>query len=325
MNRFLALLLAALLCASPAFAAITPTAIGNNNSAGSTVSSLTISTTADSPAGNPIIEVTAGTSGTALSTADSKNNSYTTETRFVAAGFGILWLSHADNPVDLPAPCTVTATETSTTLVITAAITCPSADTFGSGTVTTETISGGSFTGSFALNTPCLLVAGAATCTITGGATVAAPATATITSTIKASWTTATKAVMAAISWSGLATTSTLDVLGTGNTTGSPGTTFSAAVTTLTIGDLVIGRLDASGTWGSPTLGGTGTWIPLTSILSAGNNTINWAYQVIPNASTVTFSGTGMTSRNFGVIEYAFKPAGAASVTPHQLLLGVGP
>lgn len=326
-SRFLVwLTVAALLWAQPSLAAIgTPTNIGAGNAGAATVTTLDAVTTLDSPAGVAIIGVlNTSTSTTALGVTDSAGNSYTVSAKYAGGGGGA-WMYYIGNPVDLPAPCTVTATETTTTLVVTAVVTCSSTDALTVG----QTISGGSFTGK--ISAPCTLVAGAATCTITGGATVASPATATISSTITATWSTASKAGMGVISVSGL-TTTPLDLTGAGTSTGSPGTNIAtgagmnvpAAGSLGQANEILIARLDAIGPTSGFTQGGGGTWLPLTKVvIASGNGEINWAYQIVASTVAVLWNPSWTTSRAFGANYYTFKAPSTATAC-RLSLMGVG-
>lgn len=327
-SRLLAFLAVALVWCSPAAAVIgMPVNLASGGSS-SAITTFSLSTTADAPTGNAIIGIAQlGLSSTALAVTDSKNNSYTVEARFVGGSYS-QWVYHADNPADLPAPCTVTATGTTTTLIITALGTCTSGMSFGNGTVVTEAISGGSFTGAFATSTPCSLASLPVTCTITGGAVIGAGATATLSSRINGSWTSSTRPGFGIISVSGLVTASARDVLGAGNTTGSPGTTSSIATGTLAQANeivIVFTAVNVSVTAYSPggsftSLAGT-TGIPI----PGGNGTVLWAYQNSGlTTAGVTNTSTWTTSAGLSTNIYSFKGVSTGSAACSLSLLGVG-
>lgn len=327
MNRLVAAFCAflALTWCAPAAAAISnPVSLGTPATTSSTVTTIPFTVTVDSPAGSPIIGMVNTLSATTvLTVADSKNNTHTMATRLPLGGAGVLWMSHADNPVDLPAPCTVTATETSTTLVIATLGTCTSGMSFGNGTVVTETITGGSFTGSFALTTPCSLASLPVTCAITGGATIPVGATATLSSAIQASLTGASKVGAGFVYVTGLATSSPLDITGAGSIAGTnPGTAASIATGGLaSSSEIVFGRVDTNGTTSTFTQTG---FTALPTITIAGNNVVTWGYQIVAASTTVTYATSWITSRTYGTNVYTFKTPSVATGHNNLLLLGVG-
>ena len=305
------------LLAAPVLAGIsTPVSLGSNIAASAT--NITMSTTADSPAGQFRLVAILGASGVTVT--DTAGNTYTVVTSAAWSGAYRLTIAYNGNPTtDLPGPCTLTATETSTTLVVTAVTTCSSTATFTSNMA----ISGGSFTG--VMNGSCTLVAGAATCAITGGATVASPATATISSTIKAAWTGGTVGnAISAITVSGIAVASPLDVTGTL----ASGTGTSASVATGTLGqaaELVVGVLEYINTSGTFTEA-TPSWNTLSGPTPGSGSNIRWAYQVVNSTTGVTYNPSWGTSRAYGANVFTFKGSGGAAAPTCTLsLLGVGP
>lgn len=326
MRRLLApFLAAALLWASPVLAAIgTPTSMGvANNSAVATA--VDLPTTVVATAGIPIIGVVeTGSTSTGLAITDSVGNSYAVSVRFAGSGSPGLWMFHADNPATtLPAPCTVTATTTSTTFSTSGAVTCSQGVTFTTG----QTISGGSFTGKF--TAPCTLSAGiVVNCAISGGAATG-PATATVSSTISATWATASRSGIGAITVTGLSATP-LDLTGAG-TSAATGTSISSGAGlqvpvsgVLTQADeILIARTDTNGS----TTGFTqsGSWNPLTKIITAaGGAEINWSYQIVAVNTGALYNPTWTTSRAYGANYYTFMGAGGAATACNVTTTGAG-
>lgn len=317
MRRALALLAATCL-AGPVHAAIAASNLGT--AAGSAVTSLTLSTTADSPSGSLVVLVWSALSATPTYTiADSAAtpNTYATPIKFTYNTTHGLVISYANITSDLPAPCTVTASETSTQLIVTAVVTCASADIITSG----QAISGGSFTGVISGN--CTLVAGAATCTITGGSVVAS-GTATISSAIKITPSVSASLGVSALLGTGLATSSPLDVTGAGAT----GTGTTASVATGTLGqaaELVVGAAATTGS--NSAYASNSPFTDLTAAAIAGDQ-MRWGFDIVAATTTVTYAPTWTTSRAFGANVWSFKGAGgAATNTTHNGMLnnGVGP
>lgn len=278
----------------------------------------TISTTADAPAGGTIF-VNTWSTGTYSSATDSAGNTYS------EVGLGTfntsfhLFFLYANNTAhDLPAPCTVTASETSTTLVVTAVVTCSGTDVLAVG----QAISGGSFTG--LISAPCTLVAGAATCTITGGSTVAS-GTATISSTIKMTVTTAFNSVMSAQYVTGIATSAPLDVTGTITTgTNTSNTTISPTVSTGTLAQAseivfgVVGITSAFTLYSSQS--------PFTDLTASGaSSSAAWGYDIVGATGSVAYGPKWTSARAYGANVITFKgAAGIVAPTCSLALLGVG-
>lgn len=323
-RRFAAILGAVLaLAAGHAVAAIgTPTALGNN---ANTANALTFATptTVVASAGVNIVGITFSFTPTTPTVTDSAGNSYTKASTTVTFNTNEqLALFFAQVTTPLPAPCTVTATETSTTLVVTAVVSCSSTDVLTVG----QAISGGSFTGQ--ISAPCTLVGGAATCTITGGATVATPGTATISSTITVAQGNSIKASVAAVNVTGLATSSVLDVQGTG-VSGTSTTTvpISPAATTGTLSQASEIAIGAVGIASIPSSYASNA--PFTNMTGAGSATtafMDWGQVIVSSTASVSYAPSWTTSRAYGANVWTFKAAGGGgAVTPRGTLMGVGP
>lgn len=335
---FFAAVAAWALAAQPALAAIgTPTSLSTNpgyTTNGGTTNALSL-TAADTPVGTLIIVPTAiqGTT-TITSVADSAANSYAANAS-AQAGFRMAAYLNNVSTVDLPAPCTVTATETSTTLVVTAAVTCASSVTFTVG----QALSGTGITGSIATSS-CTLVSGAATCTVSGGSTQASPQTVTVSSTITSTFNSAAgKMAETAFTLSGIATSSPAvnNASGTGTSTGGAFTPVSITPTngTDTNGEFVgVCIWFASGATGDGYTEDTGAhgWVVLpagasgTGPFGSSTNVLaHCAYQKVTTNSALTWSPTWTPSRLWGYITFGLKSAGAAAGAPKGPLLGVGP
>lgn len=306
-------LLAALLAlwAAPALAAIgTPVQLGSVEGAGSASQSL--STTADAPIHTTIF-VAVTTNGTFSTGTDTAGNSYTS----VSLGAtNLMRMVYANNTAaDLPAPCTVTASETSTTLVVTAVVSCSSTDVLAVG----QAISGGSFTGT--ISAPCTLVAGAATCTITGGSVVAS-ATATISSVIKITMTGSATIALSAADVSGIATTTPLDVTGTQTTgTSTTGTTISPTVSTGTLGqanEIVFGAVSMNGSISAYL--GQAPFTDFTGTVVSSNPNIQWSYDIVASTASVAYGPKWTTARPYAANVVTFKGAGAAAAASPGVL-----
>lgn len=316
--RFLASLFAvlALAAADPALAAIgTPNNLGTLplTTASSTVY-LPITSVTNTPSGSVVIVGWASNSSGAYTVSDSGASGGNTYASPLTGTFNTsdrLLNTYSNTTVDLPPPCTVTATQTSTQLLVTAVVSCSGTDVLTIG----QQISGGSFTG--VISGTCTLVAGAATCTITGGATVATLGTATISSAIKFSYTGSLSTVGAAFSVSGLATTTPRDVSGTINTTGSPNTSGSpispgSATGTLTqANEIVVGEIGIGGTY----TGSIASNSPFTnlSVPAASSPSFGWGYDIVAATTGVTYAPTWTTSRAYGANVWTFKGVGAAA------------
>lgn len=228
-----------------------------------------------------------------------------------------MFYSYLTSP--LPAPCTVTATETSTTLAVTAAVTCSGTDAITVG----QAISGGSFTGT--ISAPCVLVAGAATCTITGGATVATPGTATISSTITCTTNGATSVnrFVSAAAFSGIASSAQFDASVTAS--------VSPATPTVTTGTLSFAAggtqavLVANLMWnttGVITEDSTNTWTSLST--GALNSSMHMAYKIVSATTAVTYAPTIGSNPAWAVMVQDFRGLGTGVTCGSRALMGVG-
>lgn len=330
MGRALALFCAALALLWGSLAAA---AIGTPNNLGtlplttvSTTVYLPITSVTDTPSGSVVIVGWASNSSATYTVSDSGTSGGNTYASPLTGTFNTsdhLLNTYSNTTVDLPPPCTVTATQTSTQLLVTAVVSCSGTDVLTIG----QQISGGSFTG--VISGTCTLIAGAATCTITGGATVATPGTATISSAIKFSYTGSLSTVGAAFSVSGLATSSPRDISGTINTTGSPSTSGSpispgSATGTLTqANEIVVGEIGIGGTY----TGSIASNSPFTnlSVPAASSPSFGWGYDVVASTASVTYAPTWTTQRAYGANVWTFEGAGAAPafVPTADPLLGV--
>ena len=331
MKRYLAATCAALALSWAQDAAATPAiisgtgtngAMGTASGATGAATTLVIPTTADTPAGSLVL---AAVSYRANNTLASCTDSQSTPPTYSA---GALSLGNSSVAVrifydytsfDLPAPCTVTATETSTTLVVTAVVSCSGTDVLTVG----QAISGGSFTG--VISAPCTLVAGAATCTITGGATVATPGTATISSALTCTYNSATGAKSAIIAaFSGMASSSQFDSASTTATGSSTGALSIGPTGTLAqASEVIFGDLSFVNN-GAPTADAA-----FTSLGSVNNSTSNMhaAFKIVSATTAVTWapSLTG-SSGVWAAMLQAFKASGVgpAGCKNGLLMMGAG-
>lgn len=309
--------LLALLWPSLALAAFgTPFTLGENHIALGTLT-MSIPTTADAPVGTLIFE-TAGDSNSSNPNSsvptDTAGNTYVCNALDTVSAIRMrsCW---SFVTIDLPAPCTVTATETSTTLVVTAVVSCSSTDSLTVGMI----ISGGSFTGT--ISAPCVLIAGAATCTITGGATVAAPATATISS-----------AVIVTFSATGGAKQGQLNAVSGATAADQQGTLVTGTGTnnlTITTGTLAYSSEIIFGYYTAVSGGGdgTGTEDPNYTFLqnsnSGGGSRVHVARRIVASNAATSYAPILSTSRQWLLDYQTFTDT--SSSTPKGTLLGVLP
>lgn len=317
MMRLAAFLIAALLWGQAALAAPVFNANLGTIATGTVASPQYLSTTVDSPAGSTtFLGWYANATSLVYTITDSAGNTCTSPSSVVFNTTNKILHSSCNVTTDLPGPCTVTATETATTFVVSGVGTCSSTDTFTVG----QQISGTGFTGTISVNCP--LTAGAGTCTITGGSTVSTGATATVSSAIKFAYTGGSGVTNgAAANFSGLVTSSPRDVTGPG-TSVSTVTTLSVATGTLCqASELIIGTTGIAGSFSA-----FNNNSPFTVLTAPTGGNMGWGYDIVSATTSVTYAPSWTTARNAGANVYSYKAAGGTCVVTSNghLLSSVG-
>lgn len=221
---------------------------------------------------------------------------------------------------DLPAPCTLTASETSTTLVVTAlGGTCASGTTFTNG----QSISGGSFVGSF--NGSCTVTTGSlpVTCSVNNGAVVAS-GTATVSSTITVTYNSSTGGkAQVVVAFSGAAST---PADATSTTTGTSAGAGAVSIgPTPTSGNLATAADVLIADWSYST---NQTITEASGFTSLGTITtgsdMHAAYEIVSSNSAVTYApSVAGAAGTYTAMLQAFKPPSLSPVRQSCTLLGV--
>lgn len=224
----------------------------------------------------------------------------------------------------LPAPCTVTASmAVANTLVVTAALTCPSSVTFTNG----QAVTGTSITAGTTISGTCTLSGGTGTCTTVGDAGTPTSETVTVSSTVTGTYSSTTGGktqILVAFSNPAASPFDAASTTATGTGTGaiSVGPTGTLACPGGGAGCEVLVANLTYNIVGTPTEDAAFTSLGST----ASGAFIHAAYKIVSSVTAVTYapSLTG-ASGTWGALLQGFEGTGAvAASADNRLLLGVG-